>query len=247
MSDLNTEAVIQSNETLSKEGMVKEICDSIEEGIRQEFLRYESPEHPRHAEAMATLHHSERISALLEKMSGIQELPDLKMMFGNDWFKVLTTAGLAHDLGKLDDTILKIIGKPGKPTDEEWKLIKTHPDNGIRKFRVLLQKITPIPEGDIRADIVRLIEDITLYHHTTTNGYPPLPEGKVLHPAVRWTNMADIYDAIRDKERKYNQNGDRSHEHALNELKKIGLDKEGNGTRTFSDEEITILEKAIQV
>ncbi|MFT3848020.1 MAG: HD-GYP domain-containing protein [Propionivibrio sp.] len=72
----------------------------------------------------------------------------------------LGIAGLLHDLGKALMP-MDVLNKPGKLTDEEFAIIKTHPEEGYK----LLQ-------GSTGADEIAL--DVVLHHHEKTDGsgYP---------------------------------------------------------------------------
>jgi putative nucleotidyltransferase with HDIG domain len=69
-------------------------------------------------------------------------------------------AGLLHDLGKAMMP-MEVLNKPGKLTDEEFAIIKKHPEEG---HKLLL--------GNTDADEIAL--DVVLHHHEKTDGsgYP---------------------------------------------------------------------------
>lgn len=92
--------------------------------------------------------------------------------------------GLMHDLGKMQvpDAVLN---KPGKLTDEEFALIKRHPEAG---HAILVQAggIGPIPL------------DITLHHHERMDGsgYPHKLPGDQITLLAKMAAIVDVYDAI---------------------------------------------------
>jgi len=102
----------------------------------------------------------------------------------DDQFKEsLETAGLLHDIGKIgisDD----ILCKPGKLTDEEYEIIKTHPDKGKK----LLNNIKKLD----------CISDWLNSHHERWDGsgYPRGLKGEEIPLSARIIAIADTYDAM---------------------------------------------------
>lgn len=92
--------------------------------------------------------------------------------------------GLLHDLGKalMPSAILN---KPGKLTDQEFAVMKSHPGEG---HRLLL-------EGKGVSDVIR---DICLHHHEKFDGsgYPEGLKGKQISLMARMGAVCDVYDAI---------------------------------------------------
>ena len=101
--------------------------------------------------------------------------------------EILRTASMMHDIGKL--TISSdILEKPGKLTDEEFKIIKTHVTAGER----LLHK----SPGRIMS-AARLI---ALEHHEKWNGTGYLKKSKTdIDFYSRTVAVADVYDALVSK------------------------------------------------
>ena len=120
--------------------------------------------------------HSERVTETALKIGQVMgltpnELDDLRR------------GGLLHDIGKIGIPA-KILDKPGKLTDEEYRIIKDHPRMGVR-----------------------IIEPIVAYHHITPmvlqhherfdgKGYPDGLSGKEICSGARILAVADVYDAI---------------------------------------------------
>ncbi|MFZ5508877.1 MAG: HD-GYP domain-containing protein [Pseudomonadota bacterium] len=92
--------------------------------------------------------------------------------------------GLLHDTGKMmvPDAILN---KPGRLTDEEFALIKRHPEEG---YAVLVR--TP--------GIGEMPLDITLHHHERMDGsgYPKSLPGESITTLAQMAAIVDVYDAI---------------------------------------------------
>lgn len=97
--------------------------------------------------------------------------------------KALERGALLHDIGKIgiSDTILH---KPGRLTDEEWRLMRIHPDIGARIVEGIpfLQETLPV----IR------------YHHERWNGsgYPVGLKERDIPIQARIFAVADVFDAL---------------------------------------------------
>jgi putative nucleotidyltransferase with HDIG domain len=93
------------------------------------------------------------------------------------------TAGLLHDVGKhiFDDAILK---GDSKLTDEQWEVVKRHPEEGARIVRLL--------EGHEE------VADIILAHHERIDGrgYPRGLSGDEIPRLARMISIADTYDVM---------------------------------------------------
>jgi putative nucleotidyltransferase with HDIG domain len=97
--------------------------------------------------------------------------------------QLVHTAGLLHDVGKhiLDDAILK---GDTKLNDEQWELVKRHPEEGARIVRML--------EGHDE------IADIILAHHERIDGrgYPRGLSDEDIPLLSRMISIADTYDVM---------------------------------------------------
>lgn len=95
----------------------------------------------------------------------------------------IAIGGFLHDLGKvgIPDAILR---KRDKLSDEEYEVIKTHPDLGARMLA-----------GHPLAELVR---DAVLLHHETPNGlgYPQGLSGDSIPVAARVIGICDAFDAM---------------------------------------------------
>ncbi|MBK7001298.1 MAG: HD-GYP domain-containing protein [Rhodoferax sp.] len=93
-------------------------------------------------------------------------------------------AGLLHDLGKALMP-MDVLNKPGKLTDAEFKIIKTHPVEG---HRMLLTG----------KDVHPLVLDVCLHHHEKTDGsgYPKGFKDKQISLFAKMGAVCDVYDAI---------------------------------------------------
>ena len=126
--------------------------------------------------------HSHRVSALCKSMGEALGLSEYKI-------KELKTVGLLHDIGKIaiDE---KLLNKPGKLTDDEWKEIKRHPEIGYR----ILSAVNQMSE----------MAEYVLAHHERWNGegYPKGLKEEDIPLMSRIIAIADAYDAM-TSERSY--------------------------------------------
>lgn len=104
-----------------------------------------------------------------------------------DKLRLLGMAGVFHDVGKalVPDEILN---KPGKLSDSEMEIMRTHPAEGYKILKV--QK--SVPEVVLRA---------ALEHHERYDGrgYPRGIKGEKIHLMSRIISVVDVYDALTSK------------------------------------------------
>ena len=102
---------------------------------------------------------------------------------------IIMKAMALHDVGKLAIPD-KILLKPGKLDDEEFKIMKTHTVRGRR----IVNKF-----GDVKSSLYLIhCEDITLGHHERWDGtgYPIQRCGTAIPLSARLAAIADVYDAL---------------------------------------------------
>jgi putative nucleotidyltransferase with HDIG domain len=93
-------------------------------------------------------------------------------------------AGMLHDLGKAVMP-LEVLNKPGKLTDAEFDIMKSHPERG---HEMLL-------EGGSAGAVVL---DVCLHHHEKVDGsgYPHKLPGDQISLFAKMGAVCDVYDAI---------------------------------------------------
>ena len=104
--------------------------------------------------------------------------------FSAEDLREIGLGGMLHDLGKMKvpDAILN---KPGRLTDEEFAVIKRHPEDG----HAILLETRGV--GEIPLEITR-------HHHERINGrgYPDGLSGEAISRHARMAAIVDVYDAI---------------------------------------------------
>lgn len=120
---------------------------------------------------------------------------------------LISMASSLHDIGKIaipED----VLNKPGRLTDEEFEIIKTHAAIGAD---ILLS----LPADQQSVPLVRVAFEICRWHHERYDGkgYPDGLKGDDIPIAAQTVALADVYDAL-TSERCYKKAY--SHEDALN-------------------------------
>jgi putative nucleotidyltransferase with HDIG domain len=120
--------------------------------------------------------HSIRVSELAGKLGEHLELGDREC-------ELIRTAGSLHDLGKIgvrDD----ILNKPGPLTEEEWEVMRRHPDIGADM----------IAQHSALAEVAPIVR----HHHERWDGtgYPAGLKGDVIPFGARILAVADSFDTI---------------------------------------------------
>lgn len=120
--------------------------------------------------------HSMRVTLYSLALAKKLNLPDTLL-------EEIETTGLLHDIGKIAIPE-KILLKPGKLTDEEYEIIKTHPELG-QKLVDGIEKLS-------------LISNWLKSHHERYDGqgYPEGLKGEEIPISSRIIAIADTYDAM---------------------------------------------------
>ncbi len=102
----------------------------------------------------------------------------------DDETKAAGFAGLLHDVGKMAIP-MEVLNKPGKLTDEEFAIVKSHPEEGLRLLK---------ESGVTDASAI----DVCIHHHEKTNGtgYPYGLNDAQISRLAKMGAVCDVYDAI---------------------------------------------------
>lgn len=102
---------------------------------------------------------------------------------------IITSAAALHDVGKIviSDGILL---KPGKLTNEEFEVMKSHTTRGCD----IIDMLGDIQQGEYR----RVSYEICRHHHERFDGrgYPDHLQGEDIPIAAQIVSVADVYDAL---------------------------------------------------
>ena len=106
-----------------------------------------------------------------------------EMGFSDEELTILEQGGLLHDIGKLDMPA-SILSKPGPLDEDEWRIMRTHPQVGY----------------DLLRNLPRFAEaaEMVLAHHEAYDGtgYPRQLESSRIPKAARVLAVADAYDSM---------------------------------------------------
>lgn len=138
--------------------------------------------------------HIERTAAfcrLLAEKS--RNLPQYAGEIDDNFIETIYKASPLHDIGKvgIPDSILL---KPGKLTEEEFAVMKTHVQLGYETLAKVGQQYD-------RNDFIKMGMDIALYHHEKWDGsgYNAGLSGERIPLSARIMAISDVYDALRSK------------------------------------------------
>jgi putative two-component system response regulator len=108
--------------------------------------------------------------------------------FSDDQAEILLHAAPMHDIGKIgiSDSIML---KPGKLTDEEFAIMKTHPEIGAEIL------------GECDSALLMVAKSVSLTHHEKWDGsgYPNGLAGEDIPIEGRICAVADVFDALTSK------------------------------------------------
>jgi HD-GYP domain-containing protein (c-di-GMP phosphodiesterase class II) len=95
-----------------------------------------------------------------------------------------------HDVGKISISD-NVLNKPGKLTDEEYEIMKTHTIYG----KEIIEKVINTVNGE---NYLKEARNMAAYHHERWDGkgYPEKLHGQVIPLAARIMAVADVFDAL---------------------------------------------------
>lgn len=124
-----------------------------------------------------TFYHSVNV-AILSMLMGS------RLGFDDEQMHKLGMAALLHDIGKVNIPS-EILDKPGRLTDDEFKIVREHP---VDSARILAQHKN--------VDRVALIVAAQHHAHYDLSGYPDFRGMGELHLMSHIVTIADVYDAL---------------------------------------------------
>lgn len=102
---------------------------------------------------------------------------------------LISTASALHDIGKIAIPA-EILNKPGRLTDEEFEIMKTHSQVGA-------DMLAELPFKD-EEPLVKVAYEICRWHHERYDGrgYPDGLKGDEIPISAQIVSVADVYDAL---------------------------------------------------
>jgi putative two-component system response regulator len=122
---------------------------------------------------------------------GLKQRPPYTALMTDRYIDLLARSAPLHDIGKvgIPDYILL---KPGKLTDEEFAIMKTHAKLGSDAIQKAEDEMsTPLP-------FLLIAKEIAHWHHEKWDGsgYPDGLAGEAIPLSARIMALADVYDAL---------------------------------------------------
>lgn len=138
--------------------------------------------------------HIKRTSAYVEIITkALQEDSRYKEILTNEYTELLIAAAPLHDIGKIaiPDAILT---KPGRLTEEEFKIIQSHCEIGAQ---IIVETLSSVE----RESYLTIAREMAHYHHEKWDGsgYPCGLHEEEIPLCARIMAIADVYDALRSK------------------------------------------------
>ncbi|HUB27270.1 MAG TPA: response regulator [Tepidisphaeraceae bacterium] len=138
--------------------------------------------------------HLERVRGysriLAQHLAGVDKFRDV---VNAEYIRLIYQTSPLHDIGKVgipDNVLLK----PGRLSDREFEIMKTHAEIGAQTLDAALQKFPAIA-------FLKMARDIAATHHERFDGtgYPNKLRGENIPLCGRIVALADVYDALTSK------------------------------------------------
>lgn len=142
-----------------------------------EFRNGESGPHIQHVKGITEL--------LLQHLLAMTDQYQLT----EDDIQLIVTASALHDIGKVAIPE-EILNKPGRLTDEEFAIMKSHSAIGS-------QMLLDLPEEQLASPLISVANAICRWHHERYDGrgYPDGLVGEEIPICAQVVSLADVYDA----------------------------------------------------
>lgn len=133
--------------------------------------------------------HVLRIHAITEMLTLALDQQEVGCKLSNEDIYLIATASTLHDIGKMAIPD-EILNKPGKLTEEEFKVMKTHSSIGAK----MLEDV-PFSKDE---KLTKIAYEICKWHHERFDGmgYPDGLAGDKIPLTAQIVSLADVYDAL---------------------------------------------------
>lgn len=130
------------------------------------------------------------VEAIAKELQQEGEFPDI---LTDEYIEKIRQMAPLHDIGKIKISDL-ILNKPGKLTEEEFELMKTHTTEG----RNILMGTSSFSKSDV---YLKEAIEMAAYHHERWDGkgYPEGLKGNDIPLSARIMAVADVFDALVSK------------------------------------------------
>lgn len=130
------------------------------------------------------------VEAIAKELQREGKLPDI---IDDAYIAKLKRSAPLHDIGKIAVSDL-ILNKPGKLTDEEFAIMKSHTTEGYN----ILSKIVDNTNDSLDDDYLKESIEMAHYHHEKWDGtgYPSGIKGDAIPLSARIMAVADVFDAL---------------------------------------------------
>ena len=130
---------------------------------------------------------------LMERAKYLAEMPEYAKILTPEMQDRMCKAAPLHDIGKIKISDV-VLNKPGRLTEDEFEVIKTHTLSG---GEIIEKTLT-----DIESDsYLKVAQEMALYHHEKWDGsgYPYHLSGEEIPLCARIMAVVDVFDALTSK------------------------------------------------